>query len=91
MTLDENLDDMSRHRRDYEGRRGFTYTVLEPVTDDVIGCVYIYPLKGDEPGADVRSWVVERRAELDEPLYAAVSAWLAADWPFERVDYAARP
>jgi RimJ/RimL family protein N-acetyltransferase len=90
MTLDQNLDDMRRHRSDYERRMGFTYTVLEPDTDDVIGCVYIYPVKDGEPGADVRSWVVERRAELDGPLYAAVSAWLAADWPFGRVDYAAR-
>jgi hypothetical protein len=27
---------------------------------------------------------------LDVPLYDAVSGWLAADWPFENVDYAVR-
>jgi RimJ/RimL family protein N-acetyltransferase len=89
MTPDENLDDLRRHRRDYEDRRGFTYTVLEPGTDDVIGCLYIYPLK-DRSGADVHSWVTERRAELDGPLYEAVSTWLGSDWPFESVEYAAR-
>jgi hypothetical protein len=90
MSSDQNLDDMRGHRRDFEARTGFTYTVLEPGTDDVIGCVYIYPLSDGEAGADVRSWVVERRSELDEPLYAAVTAWLASDWPFARVEYAAR-
>ena len=91
MTPDQNLDDLRRHRRDYGNRTGFTYTVLEDGTDDVIGCLYIYPLKdAGPPGADVHSWVTERRAELDGPLYTAVSAWLASDWPFERVEYAAR-
>jgi hypothetical protein len=90
MTAEENLDDLRRHRREYQERVGFTYTVLEPGTEDVIGCLYIYPLKDGEPGAKVSSWVTEQRAELDVPLYTAVSEWLAADWPFERVEYAAR-
>jgi hypothetical protein len=90
MSLEENLGDLVRHRRDYEERKGFTYTVLEAGTDDVIGCVYIYPLADGEEGASVRSWVTERRSELDEPLYTAVSTWLASDWPFARLEYAAR-
>ncbi len=46
MTLEENLADLVRHAADFEGRTGFTYTVLAPNDDDppvVIGCVYIYP------------------------------------------------
>ena len=89
MTSEQNLDDLRRHRRDFEERTGFTYSVLEPGTDDVIGCVYIYPVK-DGPGAQVHSWVTGRRAELDAPLHAAVSQWLASAWPFERIEYAAR-
>jgi RimJ/RimL family protein N-acetyltransferase len=90
MTADQNLDDLRRHRRDFEHRTGFTYSVLDPGTDDVIGCVYIYPFKDGAPGARVSSWVTARRAELDTPLYHAVSAWLASDWPFAAVEYAAR-
>lgn len=90
MSADQNLEDLRRHRRDFEARTGFTYTVLLPGTDEVIGCVYIYPLADGEPGADVRSWVTEGHAELDVPLYDAVSTWLASDWPFARVEYAAR-
>ena len=36
------------------------------------------------------SWVRASRAELDVPLWQAVSDWLAAEWPFQNVDYAAR-
>jgi hypothetical protein len=91
MTLDQNRDDLLRHQRDFQARTGFTYTVLGD-DDDVIGCVYIYPLKPDpEPGAaQVESWVRADRAELDVPLHRAVSDWLARDWPFRRVDYAER-
>jgi hypothetical protein len=79
-------------------RAGFTYTVLDP-DGRVVGCVYIYPAKDEEgapageaaPGvADVHSWVRADRAELDVPLYAAVSAWLADAWPFAEVRYAPR-
>jgi RimJ/RimL family protein N-acetyltransferase len=90
MTLAENRADLERHERDFAKRTGFTYTVLDPDDGDVIGCVYIYPLK-DVPGAaHVTSWVRADRAELDVPLAEAVSGWLAEAWPFERVEYAGR-
>ena len=91
MTIDQNRDDLLGHQRDFQGRRGFTYTVLGD-DDDVIGCVYIYPLRPDpEPGAaHVDSWVRADHAELDLPLHRAVSDWLARDWPFRRVDYPQR-
>ena len=63
----------------------------------MIGCVYIYPLRSTDDGdarkpiagaASVLSWVRASRAELDVPLWQAVSAWLEADWPFEHVVYA---
>ncbi|WP_406278654.1 N-acetyltransferase [Embleya sp. NBC_00896] len=57
---------------------------------DVIGCVYIYPDRDDPAVTQVRSWVRADRAELDEPLYREVSAWLAECWPFTNVRYASR-
>ena len=90
MTLEENRADLQRHADDFENRSGFTYTVLEPGGDNVVGCVYIYPATDESDDAHVSSWVRASRAELDEPLWRAVSDWLAAEWPFEHVDYAAR-
>jgi hypothetical protein len=90
MTLERNHRDLEGHAADFEARRGFTYTVLSDPGDDVIGCVYIYPSRGGAADASVRSWVCAARAELDAPLFRTVSTWLAARWPFERVDYAPR-
>jgi hypothetical protein len=67
-------------------RRGFTYSVLDD-EDTVVGCVYIYPSRTEPDVTNVRSWVRADRADLDAPLYEAVTAWLTADWPFPRVHY----
>ena len=45
MSLAENLKDLEGHAADFAARRGFTYTVLDPADEDVIGCVYLYPSK----------------------------------------------
>ena len=89
-TLEDNLRDLRRHADDFENRVGFTYTVLDTATGDVVGCVYIYPDAGDQHDADVRSWVRASRPDLDVRLWRAVSDWLAEEWPFERVSYAER-
>jgi RimJ/RimL family protein N-acetyltransferase len=88
--LVRNLEDLQRHADDFENRKGFTYTVLDPATGDVIGCLYIYPDQSGQHDAKVLSWVRESRAELDTPLWQAVTDWLEADWPFQRVTYADR-
>jgi hypothetical protein len=98
MSLAENLRDLEGHAHDFAGRRGFTYTVLSTSTGDVIGCVYIYPPRGQSPGgasegewrAAVRSWVRADHAALDPVLYHTVRAWLERDWPFRSIEYAPR-
>jgi hypothetical protein len=90
MSLEENLADLERHARDFAERAGFTYTVLAPAGDAVLGCVYIYPSRAERHDADVRSWVRADVPELDRELHAAVSRWLADAWPFDAVDYADR-
>ena len=90
MSLEENAADLQMHADHFADRVGFTYTVLDPGTDDVIGCLYVY--EDDDTDADVyaRSWVRADRAELDVELWRAVSAWLAEAWPFASVRYDAR-
>ena len=98
MSLAENLRDLEHHAQDFAGRRGFTYTVLSTSTGEVIGCVYIYPPRGQSPGgssagehdAAVSSWVRADHAALDPVLYHAVRAWLERDWPFRSIEYAPR-
>jgi len=90
MPLEQNAADLAKHARDFADRSGFTYTVLEPASGDVIGCVYLYPPRREGYDVDVRSWVRADRADLDEPLYDVISQWLADSWPFARPDYAPR-
>ena len=98
MSLADNLHDLERHAQDFAERRGFTYTVLSASTGEVIGCVYIYPPRGESPGhpgageqrAAVSSWVRADRAALDPVLYHAVREWLERDWPFHSIEYAPR-
>ena len=93
MTLAQNLGDLERHAADFAGRSGFTYTVRAAGSDEVIGCVYIYPDASDSSDAsvaDVRSWVSADHAALDVVLYEAVSEWLRSAWPFTAVRYAPR-
>jgi hypothetical protein len=89
MTLAENRGDLERHASDFAARSGFTYTVRAAGSDEIIGCVYIYPAVGGV-GADVRSWVSADRASLDVVLYEAVSDWLRSAWPFAAISYAPR-
>jgi hypothetical protein len=97
MSQADNLRDLQRHAQDFAERRGFTYTVLSTGSGDIIGCVYIYPPRGDgQDGtgggrqAVVRSWVRADHAALDPVLYHVVLAWLERDWPFASIEYAPR-
>jgi hypothetical protein len=92
MTPDENRADLQRHVDDFRNLTGFTYTVLDPASRDVIGCVYIYPPPDGDADHDARvhSWVRASHAESDVPLWRAVSGWLESEWPFGTVEYAPR-
>jgi hypothetical protein len=90
MTPEDNLRDLRRHADDFARRAGFTFTVLDPCDNVVIGCVYLYPSASADYDVTVQSWVRADRSELDAPLSDAVANWLASDWPWERVDRCGR-
>jgi hypothetical protein len=90
MTLEENLSDLRRHADDFTRGAGYTFTVLDPGDNDVIGCVYLYPSTSEAWDVTVQSWVRADRSSLDVPLADAVARWLAIAWPWERVDRCGR-
>ncbi len=90
MTSDQNLGDLVMHWNEFVAGDAFAYTVLDPTTDDVIGCVYIDPDTTDEADAQVRSWVRSSSAALDTTLFAAVDDWLRSAWPFDGVRWPGR-
>jgi hypothetical protein len=86
----DQFRDLRRHADDFSRRAGFTFTVLDPADNDVIGCVYLYPSASDEWDVTVQSWVRADRSHLDGPLAKAVADWIASDWPWERIDRCGR-
>lgn len=91
MTLEENLSDCRSHAVRSAAGSDFAYTVLLPDRDDVVGCVYFKPTRPPRDGAvTVRSWVTAEHADLDAPLFEAVTRWLADSWPWSDVEYAPR-
>lgn len=88
MSSERNLEDLVGHARDFDQRRGFTYSILDG--DDVIGCLYIYGSRHEGHDAEVRSWVRQSRAEMDEVVWRAISDWIEAEWPFSNPSYAPR-
>ncbi len=82
MTLEENLDDMEMHAREFEERTAFTWSILQAGTDDVIGCIYLYPLDPPSDGhGRFRSWVTAARAADDAQVRATIGDWFDATFP----------
>jgi hypothetical protein len=90
LSLEENETDLVGHAEEFRQRTAFTYTVLDPASGDVTGCVYLYPSRRAGYDVAVMSWVTADRADLDKPLYEFVREWLAGAWPFSQPDYAER-
>ena len=87
LTLEQNLIDLGWHQKEFQRRRSFTYTVLEPDESRVLGCVYIYP--SSKPGFDAEVYLWARQNQLSAGLEAdledQVVSWLEAEWPFRNI------
>lgn len=90
MPLEQNLGDLEMHWREFERGEAYAYTVLDPVTDDVIGCVYVDPDHSGTADVMVRSWVRASHAGLDDRLAATVDRWLRTSWPVDSVRWPGR-
>lgn len=88
MSLESNLDDLVRHAKDFNERKGFTYSILED--DVVIGCIYIYPDRDGDHDASISSWVTMSHAALDEEIREVLGQWINDVWPFQNPHYAGR-
>jgi hypothetical protein len=92
LTLEQNLIDLGWHQKEFQIRRSFAYTVVNPSESTVLGCVYIEPTK--RVGYDAVVFLWARQSELanglEDRLYKAVEDWIANAWPFTSVAYPGR-
>ena len=91
-TIQENLEDLKRHQKEFERRDAFAYTVVSLDENIVLGCVYIDPSQLEDADAEVLMWVRESEYEkgMDPILFHVVNEWLKNTWPFEKVVYPGR-
>lgn len=90
LTLEQNLGDLEMHWGEFERGEAYAYTVLDPITDDVIGCLYVDPDTLGTADTMVRSWVRASHAHLDDELFVAVDRWLVEQWPFGSIRWPGR-
>ena len=92
LTLEQDLIDLGWHQKEFQKRRSFAYTVMNPSESQCLGCVYIVPTRKGGYDAEVYLWV--RKSEfkngLDAVLFDAVKGWVEKVWPFENVAYPGR-
>jgi hypothetical protein len=92
-TIEENLADLEGHEADFQARRGFTYTVMNPNETRCLGCVYVYPLEDETDGktgdsqAVIWFWIRPDgvAADLDRRVLEAIVSWRRNDFAFDRV------
>ena len=92
LTLEQNLIDLGWHQKEFQTRRSFAYTVVDPAESRVLGCVYIEPTRRKGHDAEVYLWArqSELAGGLEDRLYAAVREWIASAWPFKAAAFPGR-
>ncbi len=92
LTLEQNLIDLGWHQKEFQTRRSFTYTVVDPTDTMVLGCVYILPTAKAGFDAEVYLWIRQSHLEggMETRLFEAVQGWITEIWPFKSVAYPGR-
>ncbi len=90
LSLEENIEDLRRHEKEFLQRKAFAYTVLNPTGDKCIGCVYIDPSYKIKYDCEVYLWVRDSELTLDKDLYQNVKSWLNMHWPFKNTAFPGR-
>lgn len=86
------MKDMETEQGRFQRRESFAYGVLTPDGRRERGSVYVSPSPVPGHDAVVRLWVTKADydAGFDAELYAWVTDWVRAKWPFARVAYPGR-
>lgn len=89
LTLAENKASLLNDLNAFNQRTNFTYHLLEPGSDRVIGCLYISQRSSAQYQASVYYWLTPEfyQSSAHPAIRAALKQWLNSSWPFEAIDY----
>ncbi len=90
-TLERNREELAQKERLFRRGQSFTYTVVDPAGERVLGSIYVNRGIGG-PDAAVFFWVRSDIGSpgLEEGLKRAVRSWMELDWPFGWVVFPGR-
>ena len=98
ITFEQNLADLARHEREFEGRDAFAYSMLKSPTE-YVGCLYIKPIKS-RMAEDRRKALFDAQAFFwlssvphalsATAVHAVLDQWLRDQWPFRAVAWPGR-
>lgn len=86
-SLAQNKIDIALHEALFDERTSFTYSIVNPAGDRVLGCMYINPTESSAYDAQVHLWVRTSELVQEDSIKQASKSWLDAQWPFQRVQY----
>jgi hypothetical protein len=87
LTMEDQAKDMAGEQAQWDSRKSFPYAVLTPDGSKELGCFYIRPSAKQGYDAVATLWVTkdQHAAGFDKELYRDMKAWLAKNWPFQKV------
>ena len=92
LSLEQDLIDLGWHQKEFQRRRSFAYTVMNPSESECLGCIYLVPTR--KHGYDAATYLWVRKSEfdkgLDPILFQAVKKWIKETWPFKKTAYPGR-
>jgi len=90
MTLEENMNDLVIHEKEFKAREAFAYTVLSPDKSCCIGCLYIEPCNREGIDAEIYFWIRDDILHLEAEFEKTIKNWLTRSWPFNRIVFPGR-
>lgn len=90
MSLEENIESLKIHKKEFESREAFAYSVFNHDKTKCLGSVYIDPSQSRHYDCEIYLWVRDDSLELDSELFNDVLKWLSNDWPFSKIAFPGR-
>jgi len=87
MTLEGNIASLQAHKREFESREAFAYSVFNHSNEQCLGSVYIDPSQSANYDCEVYFWLRNDSAALEKILYTTVLNWLTQSWPFAKIAF----
>lgn len=89
MTAEQDVEDLQHHADEMDRHESFNYAILPADESELFGCIYIDPVRTDDPQrieAEASWWVTPRAPQwLSERLGELATVWIRDSWPFTRV------